>query len=197
MAIVTGLARLLRRSDDPQYPSGLGERLLRKKQKWLIGLFLLFNVIAVTTAVLFGPNAGAPINIVLASIAYITLITWLSNFTSVFRNRGNAVFIYLIISPVFVTITFSSGALEAELAVRSTSNVYRVEIKNSAPTTLILLRSLEKGVLVWDRADNRATLVRWEQIDRISHFVSTAKPSQPLICGIVKALCFEDEPPTP
>jgi hypothetical protein len=191
----SGLIRLLQKEGDFQeYPSGVSERNAKRKMKWPSRLFLFFNVVpAIITLFVLPTNAEVVVG--LASVLYICAVWFVLHYTSLVRRTEYATF--LAISPTFVTLAFLSGATEADIALNSTLNVYRVEVKGSTPVTLILLRSLDKGVLVWDRADNRATLIRWEQIDRISHFVSTDLSSRPLFCKFAKTLCFEKEPPTP
>ena len=94
---------------------------------------------------------------------------------------------------MLVPVEFGYGAWEAEQSLRTTASVYRIEQKNSSVINVTLLRSLEKGVLAWDPGAQRATLVRWEQIERISHFAALDE-EPPLACRYLGFFCPETEP---
>jgi hypothetical protein len=195
-ALILGLMRLVHKDELPDYPSGFQERISKKRLKWPLTLQLLLNISILAFTLLFTSDIGAVTIATLGSGALLAIVMWFSQFTTIFRREEYATI--LAILPAFVAIAFVTGAVEAEIALKSTGNVYRLEVKNSAPVTLILLRSLDKGVLVWDRAANQTSLIRWEQIDRISHF-ATVEPSitSPFVCRFTSLLCFQDEPPTP
>jgi hypothetical protein len=91
-------------------------------------------------------------------------------------------------------MTFGLGALSAENAVRSTESVYRLDLKNSTSVTSNLLRSMDKGALIWDGATRQAALIRWEQIERISHVIGNRKSEEPFACHLLGFFCRNVSP---
>jgi hypothetical protein len=73
----------------------------------------------------------------------------------------------------FLALTFLYGVLDAASAIRSTENVYRITYKNSNFKNAPLLRSFEKGILIWNLEVRTAEFIRWDEISGVSHVVAT------------------------
>jgi hypothetical protein len=93
----------------------------------------------------------------------------------------------LLISIVIVSGAFVLGVNEANSAIRSSENVYKIELKVGVPKSAVLLRAFEKGVLIWNADTKTAELIRWEQIDGLSHVV--AFDNVKLICRKLSWFC--------
>jgi hypothetical protein len=90
-----------------------------------------------------------------------------------------------------IILSFIFGSADASLGLNSSSNIYKIERKDE-PTIVVanLLRSLEKGVLVWDLGNSRVTLIRWEQVKQISHRITPTGGLTPA-CLYLNFLCPE------
>ena len=96
----------------------------------------------------------------------------------------------LLALPLPSILAFLFGAADAQRGLSSSGNVYRIEPKSGDPFNVNLLRSLEKGLLVWDSAANRVTLIRWDEVNRMGHF-APVEDETTVGCRFAKFMCPE------
>jgi hypothetical protein len=84
------------------------------------------------------------------------------------RGRTPAVaFKIWTLSAVSIGLTagaFSFGIRDGAVAIDGPANVYKISLKGSGAQEVSLLRSFDKGVLVWSPVSKTAEFLRWEQI---------------------------------
>jgi hypothetical protein len=90
-----------------------------------------------------------------------------------------------IIACAVLTAVFASGMAEAGEAIRNPSNVYRI-LKAGAKSA-VLLRTFEKGILIWNVGSRRAEMIRWDQVDGLSRVV--AWDSETPACRMLSWFC--------
>jgi hypothetical protein len=73
---------------------------------------------------------------------------------------------------------YISGVEEARSAIEQPANVYKLNLKGNFTKSAVLLRTFEKGVLIWNSDSSTAQLLRWDQIDGLSHIVAFDKVSR-------------------
>lgn len=173
---------------DPKYFWGVRSRKERRTAEKAFFALSVLTVIAAIFLSRFRISAFA----LLLSNAYAMLLALLVRFTGFLtwfpaaRTRAAR---NVLLLPSLVLISFGLGANAAEDAVQSTTSVYRLDLKNSASMSVTLLRSMEKGALIWDGAVQRATLIRWDQIERISRVVGDHKREEALACSWFGFFC--------
>ena len=120
-----------------------------------------------------------------------TIPWWLTR-----SERPTAAYGYAF-APLVIALSFLSGSADASISLNSSSNIYKIERKDEPEIVANLLRSLDKGVLVWDRGNSRVTLIRWEQVKQISHRIlpPTGGPRPACRYLYLKFLCPENPEP--
>jgi hypothetical protein len=69
-------------------------------------------------------------------------------------------------------LTFSWGVIDGVDAIESTTAVHGITLKDGETRQVSVLRSFEKGLLILDPSAKRVEFVRWEQIEKVGHFVA-------------------------
>jgi hypothetical protein len=77
-----------------------------------------------------------------------------------------------------VVFSYVAGIIEAEAAIGRPANVYKLKLKGDRIKTAVLLRTFEKGVLIWNIDSQTSELLRWDQVDGFSHIVAFDKTSK-------------------
>jgi hypothetical protein len=177
------------KKERPQYPSGIREKKQRKRKEITLGIFLALIVMWVIET--FWRSMDE-----LSFRAATTLIMIYVAIVLVWDDRllrtptGKLLFSL----PLLVGMAFLLGAQDARNGLGSSENVYRIEPKSGDPFNVNLLRSLEKGLLVWDSAVHRITLIRWDEVNRMSHF-GPVRDKTTVGCRFTKFMCPETTTP--
>lgn len=85
------------------------------------------------------------------------------------------------------TSAYLSGAQEARSAIEKPANVYVLNLKGDRTKAAVLLRTFEKGILIWNMGNQTAELMRWDQVDGISHIVAFDHSTQ--ACRLISRFC--------
>jgi len=112
-----------------------------------------------------------------ALISCIAAVAFASGPTlNVSHRKYTIVFVAFVVVTVCWTIFFIAKR-EAEANLRAFAPVYRVVSKEEGVPVrhIVLLRTLEKGMIVHDPVDQRVEFIRWETIAGLSRFIATSK----------------------
>jgi len=96
----------------------------------------------------------------------------------------------LITTPLVIILAFAYGLSSARSDIRNTSNIYRLNFKEGEPKHFVMLRILEKGVLVRDTLNNRIEFYRWDGLLSLSK-IAILKKSEPSACYWFGIRCYE------
>jgi hypothetical protein len=192
-AIITfGLRALVRkfiRRPKVQYPSGISQRTSRKENKRNLAVV---SLIAVPFAIQAFISTLDQLYFLAAAALTIIFQVIVSIWDDWLPPTGTLKLLQPL--PLLLTFAFIVGFDDARRGLTSTASVYRIEPKKGDPFSTNLLRSLDKGLLVWDSAAQRVSLIRWDDVNRISHFTAT-KEKTTIGCRFTKLTC--PEPFTP
>jgi hypothetical protein len=125
----------------------------------------IVSAAAIPAVLLMGLFLRFPLNLVpvVGVIALSTILVAREfNYLSPYVLPTTSVFIFLI-------FVFLFGVADAINATGNVTNVHKIEIKGGEIKHAIVLRTFEKGVLLWSPGDEMIEFVRWEQIDEMSH----------------------------
>jgi hypothetical protein len=106
----------------------------------------------------------------------------------VIRFPPSAVNSFVWSIPLVLIMAFTAGGLDAVNGIESSWNIYRIVPKDSPPFNANLLRSLDKGLLMWDGSAQRVILMRWEEVSEISHSI-TPNDKTPYACRFLQFVC--------
>jgi hypothetical protein len=67
---------------------------------------------------------------------------------------------------------YTTGTREARSAIEQPANVYKLNLKGDQTKSAVLLRTFEKGILIWNTDRQTAEMLRWDQLDGLSHIVA-------------------------
>jgi hypothetical protein len=173
----------IRKPEEHLFPSGIMEKTRWKnarKSAAVSGVGLL----AVLGILLLAPQAF--IGVALAAVLIQCYFT-VSPFVVIRIPPSNVnVFVWSI--PPVLIMAFTAGCLDALDSIDSSWNVYRIVPKDLPPFNANLLRSLDKGLLMWDGSAKRVILMRWEGISEISHFI-TPQDKTSYACRFLRFAC--------
>jgi hypothetical protein len=82
---------------------------------------------------------------------------------------------------------YTTGTREARSAIEQPANVYKLNLKGDQTKSVVLLRTFEKGILIWNSDRHTAEMLRWDQLDGLSHIV--AFDNVPAGCRIFSWFC--------
>jgi len=100
-----------------------------------------------------------------------------------------------IFLPAILGLAFALGQVEALFSIYSLSNVYALTEKDRAVTKhVLLLRSLDKGVLTYDLGAKKVVFMRWDALTSVDHVFHPPK-IDPTFCEITEHICANPESP--
>jgi hypothetical protein len=106
----------------------------------------------------------------------------------------------IVVSSVAVLVAlYCSGIGHAHREFEVIENAYVMQL-NEGRAGIQILRTLEKGLLVWDPANSKADFVRWEKVDRLTHLIWKSHDApwlESLGCHFWRRLCYREPPPSP
>jgi hypothetical protein len=178
------LRALGRKPEEHAFPSGIMEKTRWKNARnsaAFSGVSLLLTalgIILVTTQGVIGVGVA-----IILFACYMTVSPLV-----VFRIPPSAVNYFLWFIPVVLIVAFITGGIDALTSIESSSNIYRIVPKDSPPFNANLLRSLDKGLLMWDGSTQRVILMRWEGVSEVSHFI-TPNDKTPYACRFLQFMC--------
>ncbi|WP_426409444.1 hypothetical protein [Bradyrhizobium ganzhouense] len=99
----------------------------------------------------------------------------------------------MVVLPVVSALLFDHGYSHGREDLRTFDSPYDIEIRSGGTIHRIMLRSLDKGLLVRDAANNRVEFLRWDDVVRLSRL---ARPmTTPLACRWLGWNCPESIDP--
>jgi hypothetical protein len=178
------LRALIRKPEEHAFPSGIMEKTRWKNARNSVafgGVSLLLTalgIILLTTQGLIGVGVA-----IILFACYMTVSPLVLS-----RIPPSAVNDFVWLTPVVLIAAFITGGIDALNSIESPSNIYRIVPKDSPPFNANLLRSLDKGLLMWDGSRQRVILMRWEGVSEISHFI-TPNDKTPYACRFLQFVC--------
>lgn len=162
-------------NDPPIYFEGVGS----KKNAHLIRLLLLASNLTNLSfaAYIFLFMNHIPIYAgVIAFLIYMAIFTPLSKRLKLRQSWH----LPILVAPIVLILAFIFGAVDANKATKRSDNFYRVAMSEQKQLDVQILRSFEKGILVWDRKAKRVALYRWDSISNVSNLI--VRSERPFIC---------------
>ena len=177
------LHALIRKPEGHAFPSGIMEKTRWKNARKSAAVSGV-GVLAVLGAVLLAPQTVIGVYLAYLLIAcYLTALPFVA-----IRFPPSAVNLFVWSIPPVLIMSFTAGGLDAVNSIDSSRNIYRIVPKDSPPFNANLLRSLDKGLLMWDGSAQRVILMRWEGLSEISHFI-TPQDKTPYACRFLQLVC--------
>ncbi|MDP3075815.1 hypothetical protein [Bradyrhizobium sp.] len=147
--------------DDPNYypPLSMGW------QGWILpGLFVFLLLLEFFT--------GSGFNFV--PVFFLLLYLWLSFGTKLVPFAGSddknlrTIRRSIIAVPILVVVAFFVGQMKGNTALSTVEEPYKIKIKGGEERQRILLRNLDKGLLVRSPTHERIEFIRWDQIEEVT-----------------------------
>jgi hypothetical protein len=107
-------------------------------------------------------------------IFFFLLYLWLTFGTKIVPFAGSAdenqrtIRKSLIIAPILIVVAFIVGQMKGTTALTTVDDPFKIKIKGGEDRQRILLRNLDKGLLVRSPAHERIEFIRWDQIEEIT-----------------------------
>jgi hypothetical protein len=142
-----------------------------------------------------------PVGVLFGTFTIVTgycsiLCVWL-RFAN-FRQSPDLTLVIMILSgfvPLIAGMSFAGGVVEAIDALSSfNKNVYGLKQKDVPDRHVLLLRSLDKGVLTYDLASSQIAFTRWDSLIGIDH-ATIPILSHRGFCGATEHICSPPEAP--
>jgi hypothetical protein len=93
-----------------------------------------------------------------------------------FTIRGS-LWVHVMGVVTVVILVFCSGIADGIISTRGTLDAHRLKLKGGESIHVSLLRSFEKGVLVWNPLQERVQFIRWDQAEELSHRIELNGPA--------------------
>jgi hypothetical protein len=163
-------------------------------------LIAIVLVIFVIVALWIGATVPVYQILLYAPFAALPLVVAIT-FIQLRRHRGSASkMIALISSGLLVTLAlFCAGIGRAHFDIEMIDNAYVIKSGDSSAGSQVL-RTMQKGLLVWKPDEKRIDFVGWEKIDRVTHLIwksQDAPWTEPLGCYVWEGLCRRPPPLNP
>jgi hypothetical protein len=168
------------------FPSGIMEKTRWKGAKKSVALGGVGVLLGVLGVLLGAPQGGVELPFTVAVLLFVCYFTLLPLVAVRFPPTAVNKFVWSI--PPVLVMAFLAGGLDAVAGIESSSNIYKIVPKDSPPFNANLLRSLDKGLLMWDGSAQRVILMRWERVSEISHFVAP-HDKLPYACRFFQFMC--------
>lgn len=143
------------------------------RRLWIVvGFFIVLNLIIVVAAPTFR----------LAFSVLTGTLVLMFGLAAALRKKDVGLLtrrvIVTIVNVLFLlSITFVMGNIEAHADLLRKDQVYRLERKNEEEAKqVLLLRSLSRGLLVYDAVEQRVSLLAWDEIKGLSQHKSVVEP---------------------
>ena len=94
----------------------------------------------------------------------------------------------MVIAPVVALVSFGYGVGQGQSALETFSEPYQLELKQGIKINRIILRTFDKGVLVHDPSESRVEFIKWDELQRLSHF-SVPENKVPPSCSLLGINC--------
>jgi hypothetical protein len=150
----------------------------RKTNNFLRGLSVVLSI-----GLLFSSLFDAfPVNFseIIASIALVLLSVGISS-----KVSERAFFVTTIV--IFCCIVFIHGITDGLTAIKGDPDVHKINLNGGGFKQASVLRTFEKGILVWNSPSESVEFIRWDQIDELSHHVRLNTESSG--CHLLLWLC--------
>lgn len=109
------------------------------------------------------------------------------------QKRVSEIFIRVTLAAVAVLIPFAGifgfAQFEARENLRSFTPVYRLVSKDGASRHVVMLRNIERGVLIHDPINQRVEFLKWDELRSISKMTSNKLPIHQWACSIAPFIC--------
>lgn len=162
---------------------GQYRRYTRRRFQIAAGIFALAGIFFIVVS----GFDSYPSNLANIAVGFLSLVCSATAISFFYYDRA---FIGVTIFGFFVFI-FAYGTDDGVRSIRSPS-VYRLNFRDGETKQVSLLRSFEKGVLVWSPVENRVEFFRWEQVDEVSRRYAVEPPTG---CRILSWFCREEPEP--
>jgi hypothetical protein len=161
-------------------------KLFHRNLLWYSSLVVLISSLGVLGSSLFVAFPKS-LNSQIAGAATFTAmlgfyIAWKDTKLEMRRLRAGALGTVVLAAAAYLT-----GVQEARSAIEKTANVYKLNLKGDQTNSAVLLRTFEKGILIWNTDRQTAEMLRWEQLEGLSHIVAFDKVST--ACRISSWFC--------
>jgi hypothetical protein len=124
----------------------------------------------------------------LAVYVWMVYGTWLLPFKEAadppFRQIRGA----MIRVPVAMAALFAYGYTNGASDLRRTASVYSIQLKHGDPLHRLILRNVEKGLLVRDIVKNEVEFIRWDEVSRVGK-ITPDHASKPIVCKLFGWRC--------
>jgi 4-amino-4-deoxy-L-arabinose transferase-like glycosyltransferase len=156
---------------------------------------ILFLLMIVGPLVIFFYSPASPTPYALVAIYFwlaygIRSLPWADTQSDTLRQARRA----LVIAPVVLLLLFAWGWESGTDALRRVYDVYAIQTKQGELLHRVLLRNLEKGLLVRNVVDNRIEFMKWDDIVRVSK-IGERQSYEALSCLWFKIMCSQSDPP--
>lgn len=113
-----------------------------------------------------------------------------------FANTDVEIFVFvrraLLIAPAVMITLLAWGYMDGDADLVKIRDPYRIEFKGGRATIRVILRSLDKGLLVRDVVTDRIEFLRWDEITNVSRLGLREKT--PLSCRWFGVNCGDVQP---
>jgi hypothetical protein len=177
------LGRFSRKREEHVFPSGIMEKRRWKDARKAaavsgLGLLAFLGILLLVPQAVIGVYFAYVLGAIYLTVSPLVAI----------RFPPSAVNSFVWSIPLVLIMAFTAGGLDAVNGIESSWNVYRIVPKDSPPFNANLLRSLDKGLLMWDGSAQRVILMRWEEVSEISHSI-TPNDKTPYACRFLQFVC--------
>jgi hypothetical protein len=100
----------------------------------------------------------------------------------------------LVIAPVVLLVLFAWGWESGTDALRRVNDVYAIQTKQGELLHRVLLRNLDKGLLVRNVVENKIEFMKWDDVVRVSK-IGERQSYESLSCLWFKIRCSQSDPP--
>lgn len=163
-----------------------------KHRRWRRTMFLYAGGLLVLSLAIAGRSLflAFPANRAIQILAAIGILTAAFTFYVAWSDvklQKRRALLFPVVATTLIALAYISGTLEAFEAIKRPANVYKVNLKFDRTKLAVLLRTFDKGVLIWNMDSRTAELLRWDQVDGLSHVVTFDGP--PAACRMLSRFC--------
>jgi hypothetical protein len=136
------------------------------------------------------PSLYVLVAIVFWLVYGIPLLPWKDSDSDALRQAHRA----LVIAPVMLLFLFAWGWDNGTTALKGISDVYAIRTKQGELLHRVLLRNLDRGLLVRNVVENRIEFIKWDDVLKVSK-ISGPLSTEPLSCRWFGIKCSQGPPP--
>jgi len=172
---------------EPKPREGFGDhklKLFKRDMSRHAGFMLTISLILFGRSLFLKFPSSLEFQIV-AAISF--LIASMSIFLKATQLKERRLMFVMVVGLGLAAAAYITGVDEARSAIERPANVYKLYLKGNHVRSGELLRTFEKGILIWNMDSQTAELLRWDQVDGLSHIVAFDKMSP--ACRMVSWFC--------